>query len=59
MGKKIREAEVLKVPYMLVVGDQEESDETVAVRRHREGDLGAMPIGDFAARARNEILQRS
>ena len=59
VGKKIREAEVLKVPYMLVVGDQEESDETVAVRRHREGDLGAMPIGDFAARARKEILQRS
>src|SRR6185295_18226442 len=39
IGKKIREAEVRKVPYMLVVGDDELDAGTVALRRHREGDL--------------------
>jgi threonyl-tRNA synthetase len=59
VGKKIREAEVLKVPYMLVVGDAEEEGERVAVRRHGEGDLGPAGVGDFAARAREQILRRS
>src|SRR5215218_1444194 len=59
VGKKIREAEVRKVPYMLVVGDQEQSDGTVAVRRHREGDLGAVAVKEFIERARDEIERRS
>jgi threonyl-tRNA synthetase len=58
VGKKIREAEVRKVPYMLVVGDQEEQQGTVAVRRHREGDLGAVPLEEFIERARDEIDRR-
>jgi threonyl-tRNA synthetase len=58
VGKKIREAELGKVPYMLVVGDQEERDGTVAVRRHREGDLGAMAISEFARRASSEAAER-
>ena len=48
-GKKIREAELRKVPYMLVVGDSEAEAGEVAVRRHREGDLGAVPVAEFAA----------
>jgi threonyl-tRNA synthetase len=59
VGKKIREAEVRKVPYMLVVGDQEQGDGTVAVRRHREGDLGAVAVEEFIERARDEIERRS
>jgi threonyl-tRNA synthetase len=58
IGKKIREAEVRKIPYMLVVGDQEVESGTVAVRRHREGDLGSMPADEFAARALAEIADR-
>jgi threonyl-tRNA synthetase len=58
IGKKIREAEVLKVPYMLVVGDQEQETGRVAVRRHREGDTGAMSVGDFAERVLHEIADR-
>src|SRR5919202_179678 len=46
VGKKIRDGELHKVPYMLVVGDQEASDRTVSVRRHREGDLGTEPLSD-------------
>jgi threonyl-tRNA synthetase len=59
VGKKIREAELRKAPYMLVVGDEEERDESVGVRRHREGDLGAMPVADFAGRARAEVGSRT
>ncbi len=58
IGKKIREAEVLKVPYMLVVGDQEQEAGAVAVRRHREGDLGSRPVAEFAGQAQHEIAER-
>ena len=58
VGKKIREGELKKVPYMLVVGDQERSDGTVAVRKHREGDLGATPVKEFAASLSAAILAR-
>jgi len=58
VGRKVRDAELRKIPYMLVVGDQEEKSGTVAVRRHREGDLGAMPVAELAARARDEIERR-
>ena len=56
--KKIREAEVLKVPFMLVVGDQEQESGAVAVRRHREGDLGAEPLDEFSRRVADEIAER-
>jgi threonyl-tRNA synthetase len=55
VGKKIRDGELRKAPYMLVVGDNEAEAKQVAVRRHREGDLGAMGIEEFASRARDEI----
>jgi threonyl-tRNA synthetase len=58
IGKKIREAEVTKVPYMLVVGDQEQDAGAVAVRRHREGDRGAEPVDEFARRVADEIAER-
>jgi threonyl-tRNA synthetase len=48
VGKKIREAEMNKFPYMLIVGEQEERDGTVSVRKHGEGDQGSIPVEDFA-----------
>jgi threonyl-tRNA synthetase len=59
VGRKIRDAELRKAPYMLVVGDREQRDRAVSVRRHREGDVGAMAIADFAGRADREIKERS
>ena len=59
IGKKIRAAELLKTPYMLVVGDSEEDDRQVAVRRHGAGDLGTVTLSDFAARVREEIERRT
>ena len=55
IGKKIRDAEMSKVPYMLIIGEQEEKDGTVSVRRHGEGDIGTMSIEDFANLVNNEI----
>jgi threonyl-tRNA synthetase len=51
--RKIRDAELGKVPYMLVVGDEEERATGASVRRHGEGDLGLMPLGELADRIRS------
>src|SRR3954447_8592008 len=58
ISKKIRDGELQKAPYMLVVGDDEQESGCVAVRRHREGDLGAVPVAEFARKAVEEIHQR-
>lgn len=47
IGKKIRDAEVRKVPFMLIVGEKEMETNTVSVRQKGEGDLGAMPLSNF------------
>ena len=56
VGRKIRDAELSKVPYMLVVGDKELEAVGVSVRRHGEGDLGLMPLSASADRIRSEAL---
>jgi threonyl-tRNA synthetase len=58
VGRKIRDAELGRYPYMLVVGDREEQASAVAVRSHEEGELGAMPVAEFAARVRGESEPR-
>ena len=58
VGRKIREAELRKVPYMLVVGDSEAEAGEVSVRRHREGDLGAMPVAELRRGGAAEIAER-
>jgi threonyl-tRNA synthetase len=50
LGKKIREAQLQKVPYMLILGDKDLENGTVGVRSREEGDLGAMPVEEFLAR---------
>ncbi len=50
IGRKIRDAELRKIPYMLVVGDREAADGTVAVRERHHGDIGSMPVAELAAK---------
>ena len=57
IGKKIREAELNKLPYMLIVGEQEEKDGTVSVRKHSEGDQGTMSVEAFAAMINKAIKE--
>jgi threonyl-tRNA synthetase len=59
VGKKIRDAELARAPYMLVVGEREQSGPSVAVRSHSEGDLGAESVEAFVARVREDIESRS
>lgn len=58
LGYKIREAQVQKVPYTLVVGDKEMEEGTVNVRRRGEGDVGAMKQADFIAMLQQEIAEK-
>ena len=59
IGYKIREAQLEKIPYMLVVGDKEAESGTVSVRSRKEGDLGAMKLEDFLSRALKEIAEKA
>ena len=58
IGFKIREAQLEKIPYMLVVGDKEQQASTVAVRERTQGDLGAMPVTELVAKLDREIREK-
>jgi threonyl-tRNA synthetase len=58
IGKKIRDTEVAKVPYMLVVGEKEMNESKVSVRRQGKGDLGARDLDEFVETAKAEIKNR-
>lgn len=55
LGYKLREAQLEKVPYMLVVGDKDIENNTVSVRSRKEGDKGAMAIDEFIKAVKEEI----
>ncbi len=59
IGKKIRDTELAKVPYMLVVGEKEMAENKVAVRRQGKGDLGVRDIEEFIAEIKKEIIERA
>lgn len=58
LGYKIRQAQVQQIPYMLIVGSNEEEDKTVSVRERREGDIGVMGINGFQERIKQEIVEK-
>ncbi len=55
IGKKIREAEIKKIPYMLIVGEKEAEEGTVSVRLHGQGDQGSIPVADFISKVVSEV----
>ena len=55
IGKKIRDTEFMKVPYMLVVGEKEMNENKVAVRRQGKGDLGVKGVDEFVSEIKIEI----
>ena len=59
IGYKIREAQLEKIPYMLVIGDKEVENGVVAVRSRRDGDIGTMPLSDFIAKAVEEVRTKA
>jgi threonyl-tRNA synthetase len=58
IGKKIRDAEVAKLPFMLIVGEKEAAENRVSVRRHGSGDLGSFTLEEFAEIIRKEIAEK-
>ncbi|MEA2199233.1 MAG: threonyl-tRNA synthetase [Solirubrobacteraceae bacterium] len=58
VGRKIRDAELSKIPYMLVVGDREQEAGEVSLREHRRGDTGSVAVEDFIERVRAETINR-
>ena len=54
-GRKIRDAEVSKIPFMIIVGEKEESEGTVSVRKHGEGDIGTFSIEEFISLLKKEV----
>ncbi len=59
IGYKIREAQMQKTPYMLVVGDKEMEENAVGVRNRKDGDLGAMKIDEFISKLKEEVDSKS
>jgi threonyl-tRNA synthetase len=59
VGRKIREAELRKVPYMLVLGDREAEEGTVSVRARHEGDQGSEPVAGLVARLVDQVARRA
>ena len=58
IGYKIREAQLEKVPYMLLVGDKDIENNTVSIRDRRDGDIGSMPIEEFIAKITEEVANK-
>jgi threonyl-tRNA synthetase len=58
IGKKIRDTELLKVPYMLVLGEKEMNEGRVSVRRQGKGDLGAQSVDEFLQKITEEVRER-
>ena len=59
ISRKIRDAELRKIPYMLVVGDREQEAGEVGLREHGRGDAGTLTIEAFGSRLREQIERRS
>ncbi len=59
IGRKIRDTEMAKVPYMLIIGEKEVNEQKVSVRRHGKGDVGARDLGSFVSQAIAEIKNRT
>jgi threonyl-tRNA synthetase len=57
IGKKIRDAEVSKTPYMVIIGEQEETNGTVSARRHKKGDIGTFSIDEFVEVVQQELKE--
>ena len=58
VGSKIRKAELSKIPIMLIIGEKEELNKTISIRRRKKGDLGSMILRDFISDVSREIINK-
>lgn len=57
IGRKIRDAELSKIPFMVIVGEKEQNEETLAIRKHKEGDIGSFTRADFVEFFRAQVKE--
>ena len=57
IGRKIRDNEIKRIPYMIIVGEKEAADKTVAMRQQGGGEQAVMPLEDFAKRINDEVAK--
>ena len=57
ISRKIRDAEIKKIPYMIIIGENEKESNTISVRKKSKGDIGRMDINDFLNRLKNELIK--
>jgi threonyl-tRNA synthetase len=57
IGRKIRDNELKRIPYMIIVGEKEQQERTVSVRKQGDGDKGSMSVAQFAAMINDEVKQ--
>lgn len=57
IGRKVRDNELKRIPYMLIVGEQEQNDGTVSVRKQGSDERGVMSVADFAAKINGEVAE--
>lgn len=55
IGRKIRDAETMKIPYMLIIGEKEVENDSLSVRQHGKGDIGKMSLNEFIERITPEL----
>jgi threonyl-tRNA synthetase len=55
IGRKIRDAEMSKIPFMLIIGEKEENEDNISVRKHGEGDIGTFSVIDFSSLINEEV----
>ena len=55
IGKKIRQAEISKIPFMLVIGEKEYNTDSVSIRKHKQGDIGSKKLNEFASMVKSEV----
>ena len=58
VGAKIRKAELSKIPIMLIIGEKEELNKNISIRRRKKGDLGSMRLKDFMSDISREIINK-
>jgi threonyl-tRNA synthetase len=58
LGKKIRNAEMKKIPYMIIIGDKEKEAKKISVRSKKDGDMGALAVKKFVESLKKEIEEK-
>ena len=58
IGRKIRDAETQRIPYMIIVGEREKKENKISIRKRNEGDMGSIDVDSFVKKIKNDIINR-